>query len=663
MLTPAHAKAMGHYWRMHQQADGGWGTHIESPSTMFGSVLCYIGLRLSGVQADDPAAVEGRRFIQENGGATYTSSWAKLWLCVLGVMEWEGHNSVPVELWLLPKWFPFHPTRLWCHCRMVYLPMGYLHCSRFVYPQAESDPLIKSLREELYTQPYHTIPWSRTRHLLANMDAYSPIPKLMKLLQEGLAIYELPLFSAMREPIRKLGLQYCMDYINVEDIQTNFVDIGPVNKIMNMLCVWHDGGRKITPGVTRHFLRIPDYLWLAEDGMKMQGYNGSSLWDTALAMQGICETGLAPEFPEVTTKVWSYLERTQILSTEVSQATEAFVYEQPALRGKYNRHVSQGGWPFSSSAHGWPIGDCTSEGMKSVLRLLQVAHVQEGIADGTLQAIGPDRLQKAVHLLLCLQNPDGGWPSYENNRGYLWYEQLNPSDVFGDIMIDYSYVECSSACMQALCAFRRMYPDHRKEEIDDAVKLGSQFIQSIQRPDGSWYGSWACCFTYAAWFGVEGLMAAGEGPNSESVRKAVHFLLQKQNDNGGWGEDFRSCYDKDYSPGGMKEYGTGGSGVVTTAWALLALMIGECKDVRAVKRGVEYLMREQQPTGDWPQQGISGVFNRSCGITYTAYRNLFPIWALGRYTTTYMKTVGSTVWGVAAPAVQEKDEDIVGKTE
>ena len=71
--------------------------------------------------------------------------------------------------------------------------------------------------------------------------------------------------------------QYCMDYINVEDIQTNFVDIGPVNKIMNMLCVWHDGGRKITPGVTRHFLRIPDYLWLAEDGMKMQVYIASGL--------------------------------------------------------------------------------------------------------------------------------------------------------------------------------------------------------------------------------------------------------------------------------------------------------------------------------------------------------------------------------------------------
>jgi hypothetical protein len=26
---------------------------------------------------------------------------------------------------------------------------------------------------------------------------------------------------------------------------------------------------------------------------------------------------------------------------------------------------------------------------------------------------------------------------------------LNPSEVFGDIMIDYSYVECSSACITA----------------------------------------------------------------------------------------------------------------------------------------------------------------------------------------------------------------------
>jgi squalene cyclase len=35
----------------------------------------------------------------------------------------------------------------------------------------------------------------------------------------------------------------------------------------------------------RHIPRLYDYLWVAEDGLKMQGYNGSQLWDTSFAVQ------------------------------------------------------------------------------------------------------------------------------------------------------------------------------------------------------------------------------------------------------------------------------------------------------------------------------------------------------------------------------------------
>ena len=88
----------------------------------------------------------------------------------------------------------------------------------------------------------------------------------------------------------------------------------------------------------------------------------------------------------------------------------------------------------------------------------------------------------------------------------------------------------------------------------------------------------------------------------------------------------------------MRAYGDAqGAGVVNTAWALLALMAGECSDFDAVTRGVEYLEARQLPDGDWPQEGIAGVFNRACGITYTAYRNVFPIWALARYEQAYLK--------------------------
>jgi squalene cyclase len=73
------------------------------------------------------------------------------------------------------------------------------------------------------------------------------------------------------------------------------------------------------------------------------------------------------------------------------------------------------------------------------------------------------------------------------------------------------------------------------------------------------------------------------------------------------------------------------SGVVQTSWALLGLMAGNCKDKDAVHRGVQFLMRKQKADGDWDQEGITGVFNRSCGITYTAYRNVFTMWALARY--------------------------------
>lgn len=320
------------YLLNHQQEDGGWGLHIESPSSMFGTVMSYTSLRILGLPADHPAVRQAHAFMMQHGGAVMAPSWCKFWLAVLGLYDWDGINSIPAEMWLLPRWFPFHPGkpstttaaagqgsvytqagpvsdgsaclpvvcdwlaagRLWCHCRMVYLPMCYLYCRRFC-ADAAKDPLLSALREELYTVPYEKVDWDGERHSVSPLDEYDPVTRLMKVLQNILAHYERRPFMWLRNK----GLQFAIDYIHAEDLQTNYVDIGPVNKVgqspntgpadggrwldgqaadgggvvsmqtLNMLCVFEQGGRECE-AFKRHVGRLDDYLWVAEDGMKMQ---------------------------------------------------------------------------------------------------------------------------------------------------------------------------------------------------------------------------------------------------------------------------------------------------------------------------------------------------------------------------------------------------------
>ena len=70
--------------------------------------------------------------------------------------------------------------------------------------------------------------------------------------------------------------------------------------------------------------------------------------------------------------------------------------------------MSKGGWPFSTSAHGWPISDCTSEGLKATLCLLHSKTIKSGLKDGSVKPISDERLYDAVNVLLTYQNEDGG---------------------------------------------------------------------------------------------------------------------------------------------------------------------------------------------------------------------------------------------------------------
>ncbi len=630
---------------------------------MFGTSLNYAAARLLGLKPLSEAGTRARHWLRVNGGALEAPQWAKLWLAVLGCFSWDGVNPTPPELWMLPNWFPFHPGRMWCHARMVYLPMSVLYGMRYTYVNAENDLTVLALRDELFTTRYDWIDWAATRENISSLDLFSPQSKIMTfgnwLLYRTL---ENPIIrTAFAWPLhflREKSVGFAVQYCKQEDLQTNWVDIGPVNKSLNMVAVFAaEGGN--SSAFLNHLPRLADYLWVAEDGMKMQGYNGSQLWDTGFAAQGMAAAKLALKEYE------PRLTRKEVATNELLLETLVKAYaffDQTQVRkdeedaAKWYRHISKGGWPFSTQDHGWPITDCTAEGIKSVLCLHDSRLGVTSMVDQPL--VDQNRLADAVNVILSMHNThkDDGWASYELNRGYNWYEKLNPAQVFGDIMIDYSYVECTSACLQALSKFHKFAPDDpRTAEILTALNKGHRFILAKQKKDGSFYGSWAVCFTYGTWFGVEGLNAAlqaGVGDTQvvlQALERAGQFLLSKQLPDGGWGESVEACRISRWVPNDRE-----GAQVVNTAWALLSLLhvadhIGvyprktkgednhqfRAEIRRAIRHAAHFLRERQLETGDWAQESVSGIFNKSCAIFYTAYRNAFPIWALAKAASWY----------------------------
>jgi squalene/oxidosqualene cyclase-like protein len=588
-LDPDTRQGMVRYLRSHQREDGGWGLHVEGESHVFTTALSYVALRFLAVPAEEAGLAKARAFLSRHGGPLASASWGKFTLAWLGLYDWKGIRPVPPEAWLLPDAWPVHPSRLWCHSRMVYLPMSWLYARRATAPL---DPLVEALRGELYGAPWNEIPWDRHRDACAPIDRYVAPKAAARAAFAATAAWERVVPSGLRDRAcaKVLGI------IDAEDRATDFVCLGPVNKLLNTLVRWFDnpGGTELA----RHHARMGDYLWHGTDGVKMQGYNSSQLWDTAFAVQAIVAAQGQDQARATLTSAHAYIRDTQVLA-DVPDRAKAY------------RDPSRGGWPFSTRAHGWPISDCTAEGLKAALALAPCVD----------DPIPAERLDAAAGLILDMQNDDGGWATYERTRGPRWLERLNPSECFDEIMTDISYVECTSACVQALAAYAAQAPDTRKTEFERAIERGRDFLLRAQRADGSFEGSWGICFTYGTWFGVTGLKAAGLPHGHDSIQSAARFLESKQLPDGGWGETAESCRSRAYV------HAESGQAVMTS-WALLALVAAGRRDGDAVQRGVDFLEARQRDDGSFPPEHIAGMFNKTCAIHYDNYLKIFPLWAL-----------------------------------
>jgi squalene-hopene/tetraprenyl-beta-curcumene cyclase len=148
--APLQAK-LAVYLRAHQHAHGGWPLYHGGAFDISCSVKAYFALKLAGDSTEAPHMVRARQAILAHGGAARANVFTRITLALFQQVPWRAVPFIPVEIMLLPRWFPFHLSRVSYWSRTVMVPL-FILCS--LKPRARN-PNGVNIRELFTVEPEH----------------------------------------------------------------------------------------------------------------------------------------------------------------------------------------------------------------------------------------------------------------------------------------------------------------------------------------------------------------------------------------------------------------------------------------------------------------------------------------------------------------------------
>jgi squalene-hopene/tetraprenyl-beta-curcumene cyclase len=575
------------YLRAAQADHGGWSLYPGGDFDISATVKAYFALKLIGDDPDAPHMTRARGAILEHGGGSHCNVFTRIMLALFGQVPWRAVPVMPIEIMLLPRWFPFHLDKVSYWSRTVIVPLLILMTLK---PRARNPRTVGIA--ELFVTPPDAEP-----DYIANPTG-AGWGRFFLAVDRALRSSEPAFPRRARQRALRRAVAFITERLNGED------GLGGIYPAMAYTLIAFD-----TLGYAADH---PDLVIAKKAVRKLVTDKGdlayvqpclSPFWDTALACHALMEAGVVASEPTVR-RALDWIAAGQVLDVAGDWASN-----RPDVR--------PGGWPFEYRNDHYPDVDDTAA-ILCALHRADPERYRQAIARG-------------VEWVLGLQSKNGGWGSFDADNTHYYLNNIPFADH--GALLDPPTADLTARCISALVqvGYSREHP---------AVARALDYLRHEQEPDGSWFGRWGTNYIYGTWSVLSALNAADEDLTEPYVRKAIAWLKSRQQADGGWGESCGSYWPerKDEPVASLPSQ---------TAWALLGLMAAGEVESDAVRRGVAFLRRAPRQGGKWDEELYNAVgFPRVFYLRYHGYSAYFPLWALARYRHLMSKNDRRVTWGL-----------------
>ncbi len=565
------------YLRSQQREHGGWELFYGDGGELSTSVEAYMALKLLGVSQTDPAMIRAREFILKRGGISRTRIFTKMHLALIGCYDWRGIPSIPPWVMLLPPTFPINIYSMSSWARGSTVPLLMVFDRKPVF---RINPAITL--NELYTEGFD---------IRFELPRSSDWTDLFVLLDDAFKLAE----SLNLVPLREEGIKAAEKWIlERQEATGDWGGIIPamLNSLLGLRCLDYDVA---DPVVERGLQAVDRFVIETEDTYRVQPCI-SPVWDTALVMRSLVDSGLCPNHPALV-RGGEWLLSKQILD-----------YGDWAVK---NRHSQPGGWAFEFENRFYPDVD------DSAVVVMALQAVQ--LPNEKLKAAA---IARGVAWIASMQCQAGGWAAFDLDNNQDWLNLVPYADL--KAMIDPNTADVTARVLEMV--------GRCNSSIDSqSLERALDYLNREQESVGCWFGRWGVNYIYGTSSVLTALSLVAPQSHRLSIQRGAAWLIRCQNSDGGWGETCRS-----YDNPALK--GQGKSTASQTAWALIGLLAaGEAigKLATAIERGVSYLLTTQRSDGTWDEAEFTGTgFPGHFYLKYHLYQQHFPLTALGRYQAT-----------------------------